>query len=318
MNLTVNGPPTIGAPATAGVNENATLVFSSANGKAITIADAAASGTSDSLTLTVTNGTLALGSTAGLTFSSGSNNSASMTVSGTLANLSAALSGLTYIPKTGYSGSASLTLKVKDSGSSLSASATVAITVSIPASQPTVTVGTPIATSVPGEPVPLVFTVTDTNSAAQAANFSLTISFGDGKSATVSAGSALIVNHVYAKSGTYTVSVTATDEFGHASSAATTTVQVVAAALEADPFNPSQTALFVGGTTSKDTVGFTLSGNQIAVTLNKVAEGTFSTSGPLIVFGQGGADVVNVGRRNHERQLSARESDGRQCRDRLG
>jgi PKD repeat protein len=209
--------------------------------------------------------------------------------------LQAALSGLAYVPKTSYSGSASLTLKAKDSASGFSATATVAITVVVPASQPTVSVGTQIPTSVPGEPVPLVSTVSDTNSVANSANFTLSISFGDGKSANVSSSNALIVNHVYTKTGTYTVSVTATDEFGHASAPATTTVHVVPAAVEIDPFNPGQTALFVGGTTGKDTVGFTASGSQIAVTLNKVAEGTFSTSGPLIVFGQGGADVINVG-----------------------
>jgi hypothetical protein len=295
VNLTVFGPPTLSAPAMAGVSENGTLVFSSANGNAVTLADAAASGTSDSLVLTVTEGKLLLGSTAGLTFSAGANGSASMTINGTLANLSAALNGLQYTPKTGYSGSASLTIKAKNAASGFSDTATVAITVSIPPSRPTVVVTTDVPTSVPGQPVPLVFTVTDTNSTAQAADFRLVISFGDGKSATVSAPDALIVNHVYTHTGTYTVSVTATDEYGHSSSTATTTVTVVPVAVETDPFNANLTALFVGGTTGKDTVTFTASGNQIAVTLNKVAQGTFGTNGPLIVFGQGGADVVTVG-----------------------
>jgi hypothetical protein len=296
VGLTVYGPPTLSATATAGVNENGTLVFSSANGNAITLADAAASATSDSLVLTATHGTLFLGSTAGLTFTAGANGSASMTISGTLASLSAALNGLEYTPKTGYSGAASLTIKAKDAVSGFNTTATVAITVSIPASQPTVAVTTEFPTAVPGQPVPLVITVTDTNSTAQAADFKLVISFGDGKSATISAApDSLIVNHVYTKTGTYTVSITATDEYGHSSSAGTTTITVVPVAVEIDPFDPSLTALFVGGTGGKDTVAFTASGNQIAVTLNKVAEGTFSTSGPLIVFGQGGADTVTVG-----------------------
>ena len=71
ITLTVFGPPALTAPSTANVNENATLVFSTANGDAVTLADAAASGTSDTLTLTVTHGTLTLGSTAGLTFTAG-------------------------------------------------------------------------------------------------------------------------------------------------------------------------------------------------------------------------------------------------------
>jgi Bacterial Ig-like domain (group 3)/PKD domain/NHL repeat/Beta-propeller repeat len=296
VSLTVYGPPTLSAPATAGVNENGMLVFSSANGNAITLADAAASGTSDSLVLTATHGTLFLGSTAGLTFTAGTNGSASMTINGSLADLSAALNGLEYTPQTGYSGAASLTIKAKDATSGFTTTATVAITVSVPASQPTVAVTTEFPTVVPGQPVPLVIAVTDTNSTAQAAAFKLVIAFGDGKSATISAApDSLIVNHVYTKTGTYTVSITATDEYGHVSSAGTTTISVVPVAVEVDPFDPSLTALFVGGTASKDTVTFTASGNQIAVTLNKVAEGTFSTNGPLIVFGQGGADVVTVG-----------------------
>ena len=56
--------------------------------------------------------------------------------------------------------------------------------------------------------MPLVITVSDTNSV----NFSLSITLGDGKSATVSSSNALIVNHVYTKADTYTVSVRATGQ----------------------------------------------------------------------------------------------------------
>jgi RHS repeat-associated protein len=287
--------PTVSAPASASVNENASLTFSTANHNAITLTDGAATGSSDSLTLTVTHGTLTLGSTTGLTFSSGSNGSASMTVKGTLAHLNAALSGLKFTPTTSFSGSASLVVTVADSGDGLSGSATVAITVSVPASQPTVTVKTPVTTSVPGEPVPLVIEVSDTNAAAQAAAFTFAVSFGDGDSTSFSSKAPLVVNHVYTKTGTFTVSVTATDEYGHTSTTATVTIKVVPVAVETDPFNTSQTALFVGGTTGNDTVSFAASGKNIAVTLNGVSEGVYSTSGPLIVFGQGGKDVVHEG-----------------------
>jgi hypothetical protein len=86
----------------------------------------------DSLSLSITDGQLTLGSTAGLTFTSGANNSASMTVTGTLANLNAALNGLVYTPKSGYSGPDSLQISVKDSGDNLTGSATVAIAVNPP------------------------------------------------------------------------------------------------------------------------------------------------------------------------------------------
>jgi RHS repeat-associated protein len=285
--------PTVSAPASASVNENASLTFSTANHNAITLTDGAATGSSDSLTLTVTHGTLTVGSTTGLTFSSGSNGSASMTVKGTLAHLNAALSGLKFTPTTGFSGSASLVVTVADSGDGLSGSATVAITVSVPASQPTVTVKTPVTTAVPGEPVPLVIEVSDTNAAAQAVAFNFAVSFGDADSTSFSSKAPLVLNHVYTNTGTFTVSVTATDEYGHTSKVATVTIKVVPVAVETDPFNASQTALFVGGTAGNDTVSFAASGKNIAVTLNGVSEGTYSTSGPLIVMGQGGKDTVN-------------------------
>ena len=89
------------------------------------------------------------------------------------------------------------------------------------------------------------------------------------------------------------MSVTAIDEYGHASRAATVAIKVATVAIETDPFDPSKTALFVGGTSGNDTVNFAPSGtNGIAVTLNGVSQGVYSTNGPLVVFGQGGKDVV--------------------------
>jgi uncharacterized membrane protein len=287
-------PPTIKAPSAVSVNENASLIFSTANGNSVTLTDSAATASSDSLALTVAHGKLTLGSTTGLTFAAGSNASASMTVKGTLANLNAALNGLEFTPTIGYSGSASLAIKVTDSGDNLTGSATVAITVVVPPSQPTVTVGTPVTTSVPGEPVPLVIEATDTYAPAEAAPFTFTISFGDGSSTRTSSASPLLTNHVYKSSGTFTVTVVATDEFAHTSAAATETISVVPVAVETNPFNTSETALFVG-TSGKSTIGFAASGQNIAVTLNGVAEGTFGTSGPLIVFGQGGKDNYTEG-----------------------
>jgi hypothetical protein len=87
--------------------------------------------------------------------------------------------------------------------------------------------------------------------------------------------------------------VTATDEFGNTSTSATQTIAVVPVAVEADPFHPGETALFVGGTSGNDTVNFTSSGKSIGVTLNGASEGTFTANGSLIVFGQGGKDVIH-------------------------
>ncbi|HEV8001664.1 MAG TPA: kelch repeat-containing protein, partial [Planctomycetaceae bacterium] len=133
VGLTVNAlaPPTLTAPSSASVNQNGSLVFSTGNGNAISVTDAAAGSNSDSLTLSVAHGTLTLASTSGLTVTAGANGSASFTVSGTVASLHTALNGLTYQPTAGYVGSDSLAVSVTDPGDSLSASTSVALTVSI-------------------------------------------------------------------------------------------------------------------------------------------------------------------------------------------
>src|SRR5690606_28113448 len=118
INITaVNDAPQITAPVTQFLDEDTFLVFSTANGNQIQISDADA-GTADvEVTLTVTNGTLTLAGTNGLTFSNGDGNAdSSVTFSGTLANINAALSTLTYIPAANYNGTATLSITTSDLG----------------------------------------------------------------------------------------------------------------------------------------------------------------------------------------------------------
>ena len=61
----VNDAPLNSVPGTQAINEDTTRVFSSANGNAITVADIDSS--SLTTTLSAANGTLTLGSTAGVT-----------------------------------------------------------------------------------------------------------------------------------------------------------------------------------------------------------------------------------------------------------
>ena len=132
----VNSPPTLTAPATGSANENGSLVFSTGNGNAISITDAAAG--PDSLTLSVSHGTLTLGSESGLTFTSGSDGSSSFIVTGTVSALNNALNGLTYQPNPGYIGSDSLSISVVDTADSLSTTASVGLTV-VALSPPSIT-----------------------------------------------------------------------------------------------------------------------------------------------------------------------------------
>ena len=126
--LTVYQQPTVNVPAGASLNESTAMVFSSGNGNAISVADPNAA-SSDRLTLTAAHGTIKLGATAGLHVVSGANKSAALTVSGTLANLNAALNGLTFTPATGYVGNASLTVTLANPTTGLSNSGSLALTV---------------------------------------------------------------------------------------------------------------------------------------------------------------------------------------------
>ena len=124
-----NSAPSASAPPTGSLNENSSLSFSTANSDAISITDAAAGTNADSLTLSVSQGTLTLASTTGLSFTAGANGSSSFTVSGTVTNVDSALDGLVYQPTTLYSGADSLAASVSDPTDSLSASTSVSITV---------------------------------------------------------------------------------------------------------------------------------------------------------------------------------------------
>ena len=130
LTITAYAAPTITAPSGVVVNENGTIIFSTTTNNAIAVADSGPGSSADSLTLTVTHGTLTLATTSGVTITSGANGSASMTVVGSVANLNAALNGLTYQPTSGYTGSDNLAVSIKDTTDSLSASANVTLTVS--------------------------------------------------------------------------------------------------------------------------------------------------------------------------------------------
>ena len=108
-----NQAPVNTVPATGTVIENSTLSFANS----ISVSDADAGNGDLQVSLTVSNGTLSLSGTTGLTFVIGTGtNNATMAFSGTLANLNAALGGLTFRPTVGYFGPASLQITSNDLG----------------------------------------------------------------------------------------------------------------------------------------------------------------------------------------------------------
>src|SRR5262249_10538298 len=89
-----------------------------ANGNAVTASDPDAGTALVSVTLTVQHGALTLAGTAGLPFLAGDGASdVTMTFRGSLADVNAALDGMTYAPARGYVGSDSLTITPSDLGS---------------------------------------------------------------------------------------------------------------------------------------------------------------------------------------------------------
>ncbi|PLP59418.1 hypothetical protein CYK37_08820 [Mesorhizobium loti] len=122
----VNDAPVNTVPAAQATTEDTTLVFTSAAGNAITVADV--DGDTLTVTVTVTNGTFSLSGTAGLTFSAGDGTAdQTMTFSGSAAAINAAFAGAGYTPVADYNGSAQLTIQTSDG--SLSNSDTIAISI---------------------------------------------------------------------------------------------------------------------------------------------------------------------------------------------
>ncbi|SCB30229.1 beta strand repeat-containing protein [Cupriavidus alkaliphilus] len=95
------------------VNEDTPLVFSAATGNALSIADV--DGTSHTVTLTASAGTITLNGTAGLQFLAGDGSAdGTMTFTGSDAAINAALDGLQFTGDKDYAGGASLQMQTSD------------------------------------------------------------------------------------------------------------------------------------------------------------------------------------------------------------
>jgi hypothetical protein len=115
-------PPPLNAPVNAvpsaqATNEDTALVFSVGHGNPINNSDPYVGANPIQVTLTATNGTLTLSGASGLTFVSGTGSGdASMTFTGTVSDINAALAGLMFSPSLHYSGTASVEIYTDDLG----------------------------------------------------------------------------------------------------------------------------------------------------------------------------------------------------------
>jgi uncharacterized delta-60 repeat protein len=147
---------------------------------------------------------------------------------------------------------------------------------------------------VPGQPLAFAGSF---DGQATADTTKVTWKFGDGSSASFnSAGApgALAPTHAYKRDGTYTVTLTVRFATGRAMTTTTqATIQDVAT--EPDPADPALTDLVVGGA---DAIAFTPGAQPgtVTVTLGKKAQGTYSPTGWLVAYGQGGDEMISVDR----------------------
>src|SRR6266436_515622 len=183
---------------TQSVAEDTNLVFSSANGNAITISDVDVNETvspnnTAQVKLSVASGTLTLGTTTGVTITGGANASSTVTLQGTLSAINTALNGLSYKGTLNFNGSDSLSVVTSDlghtgTGGPLTDTDSVAITVTAVNDAP--------VNTVPGTQNPGNGNTTLTFSGANAINISdvdtgantVTVSLSLGTSAQSSTG----------------------------------------------------------------------------------------------------------------------------------
>ncbi|MBF0272768.1 MAG: tandem-95 repeat protein [Magnetococcales bacterium] len=188
----VNDTPVITQP-TLSVNEDTALVITG-----LSVSDPDAGTGTLQATLGVTNGTLTLASGSGVTLTSGADASASLVITGTLTQLNAALSGMTYQGTLNYNGTDTLTLTISDQGNTgpdgtKSATATMSITVAavndapVISGSPTPSINVDVAGSITG----LSVTDVDVGTATLQATLSMshgTITLATGSGVTITSG----------------------------------------------------------------------------------------------------------------------------------
>lgn len=182
----VNDTPTVTAPgATVTLNEDNTVGITGVSFGDVDITSANNPNAASQIvevTLSVAHGTIALATNSGVTVTAGADQSGSMTITGTLADVNTAVATLTYVPGSNYNGNDTLQIDIDDQGNvgggALTATGSVAISVTpvndrpvLTATGTTLTTVTENATNNAGQTVAsFMGTFTDVDSGASAAN----------------------------------------------------------------------------------------------------------------------------------------------------
>ncbi|HET7775762.1 MAG TPA: type I secretion C-terminal target domain-containing protein, partial [Azospira sp.] len=299
VNLTVNGVndgPLLAVPAAQTVNQNAAL---SLGGIGVSDVDDADNGVSGDLlvqvSLSVGHGSLALASATGLSGDlSGSDGT--LQITGTLNNVNAALTGLSYQGSLNYSGSDALAISASDlghdgSGGALTSSGSVSINVVATNHAPT-DISLAAAEPSGGNNLPGAGTVLGTFSSTDpdaGDSFSYSLLAGSSAGFTVGAISGtLTATSALSQSSTYTLNVQTTDSHGASYSE---TLNIITGSNQQ------------GQITGNDTLPGSGAGSPILVG-DDVLYGSggndliFGGSGNDSLFGQGGDDMLQGGAGN--------------------
>jgi hypothetical protein len=132
VDIFVTDGPTATVPAMQTVNTNGSVVFSSANGNAVILADPGAGANSIQVELDATNGTIALSGDSGLDFDFADgygtgagtwSGDTTLVFRGSVSDINASLDGLTFTPTTDYGGFAQFDILTNDLGNNAASTA---------------------------------------------------------------------------------------------------------------------------------------------------------------------------------------------------
>ncbi len=155
-----------------------------------------------------------------------------------------------------------------------------------------------VSTAVPGQPLTYTFNANEPALPGSPV-FTFQLNWSDGVKQTIQSTSPLTVTHVFTSTAMGSVTYSVTDGSGNTANSSVPGVTIQSVAMEPDPADNTKNALVVGGTTGNDTLVITpangdSSGQTISVTINGKSQGTFTPTGHLIVYGQGGNDSIQV------------------------
>ena len=115
--VAANDPPVNQVPGAQSTNEDQARVFSSGNGNRMTTSDADAGSATVQVVLTATNGTITVPQAPDTGTLSG-NGTAVVTMTGSVAEINAAMNGLSFLPTANFNGTATLQIATNDQGNS--------------------------------------------------------------------------------------------------------------------------------------------------------------------------------------------------------